>query len=992
MKIIHLQSRFLLGLILIGLLTLQSFSDDEKSNKVPTTSRNFVKIDEIVIRNTDKPNIDQWHNYCRTTTLMIADKVYCPAEFNHWYRNLNDEYKPEKFKLWLYDIKQDKWSVELETKEIDARQNISMFNCDGNLLIYGGWLDLHGYAGFKLFKCFNDGSVYNTKDRTIKKLPTENAPSPRAYYSAVFSGEELIVFGGVNKNHEILNDGAIFNVKTWKWRKISSEGLFGSLAFQKAIWLQENSHWKYSNCMLVWGGTDTIKAVSSLQLLHKDKSGKDVIDNPKIDDYKIIPKGLVAIYQPDKNKWLVIEMMNYEESRGGGMSQYSLGRTGSALAQSGDFVIEWGGVDEEDKWKYQGRKLDLKTFEFCSMTKENQPPARIEHELIPFQEADKTGKICNKVLVAFGDQHVKGGCATGWRSYTCGVYNVDIDSWEKKMFCPFTNFESAKYEYCAWDKDKIFHSGTQTVVYNIKDDIADCRFGNGFKSDMSRYFDLKYVAKREYLEKSRQVTDYYFTDFNRAGYLDYQGRCQLYKLTIPDDYDAKKEKLEFQRVGTVKQSLDHVRIYDSKKYAVGFDINSIYYTDETELPRCKSCGFVLNKETGEIYDIPVYENSLARQSASIVLSDDKLYIIGGMHENPMYYNEYSWDNSDARVENLPAKGYIDISYTECKMPMKTRKRLYPDYPFLNDMYIFDLNNKSWSQQYFPKNIKSRKFAGVFADDDIIYIIGGKREKVHDNMPEIPKSLFPWEDKDYFVKNGFCYDTKRNEYFNIDEIIAEYGDKYIEPGTTYKVFNSNIIAINTDVGFDQNKNNHLLQRYNFETRKWEKKYLPENKWKEGQHVRKAVNCDNGLYLLISDDDETYEIYKLTDDFNIVEVEQFRKELENIRFYLELRDKNYSYMNIHVKDSFVVCNFILGAETTDENKCNTKGIVFDLQTGKATKVNGFPVFDDDNDIYDHVYNPFLDINTVMQIQDRFEAKDYKKYGDNVSIILSIYNASK
>jgi hypothetical protein len=65
--------------------------------------------------------------------------------------------------------------------------------------------------------CYDDGASYDLKADKWEKLP--KAPiEPRFAHSAVWTGKEMIIWGGKGEN-KLYADGASYNPKTRKWKK-----------------------------------------------------------------------------------------------------------------------------------------------------------------------------------------------------------------------------------------------------------------------------------------------------------------------------------------------------------------------------------------------------------------------------------------------------------------------------------------------------------------------------------------------------------------------------------------------------------------------------------------------------------------------------------------------------------------------------------------------------------------------------------------------------
>lgn len=102
------------------------------------------------------------------------------------------------------------------------------------------------------------GGRYNPRTDSWQHTSLENAPSPRTGHTAVWTDTEMIVWGGHNYDSEILegvipisgtefNTGGRYNPATNTWTPISTRGAPSRRFDHVAVWTGEK--------MLVWGGT-----------------------------------------------------------------------------------------------------------------------------------------------------------------------------------------------------------------------------------------------------------------------------------------------------------------------------------------------------------------------------------------------------------------------------------------------------------------------------------------------------------------------------------------------------------------------------------------------------------------------------------------------------------------------------------------------------------------------------------------------------------------
>lgn len=91
----------------------------------------------------------------------------------------------------------------------------------------------------------NDGARYNPASNTWTAVTTVGAPSARYFHGAVWTGTEMIVWGGSNGS-TYLNDGARYNPVSNSWTAITVTGAPAARSNPMPVWTGSE--------MLVWGG------------------------------------------------------------------------------------------------------------------------------------------------------------------------------------------------------------------------------------------------------------------------------------------------------------------------------------------------------------------------------------------------------------------------------------------------------------------------------------------------------------------------------------------------------------------------------------------------------------------------------------------------------------------------------------------------------------------------------------------------------------------
>lgn len=102
----------------------------------------------------------------------------------------------------------------------------------------------------------NTGGIYNPATDTWTSITTDNAPSAREMHSAIWTGEEMIIWGGCPSINcsQVFNNGGKYNPETDTWIPLPSEAALTPRHFHQAIWT--------GNRMILWGGTSDYQGIS----------------------------------------------------------------------------------------------------------------------------------------------------------------------------------------------------------------------------------------------------------------------------------------------------------------------------------------------------------------------------------------------------------------------------------------------------------------------------------------------------------------------------------------------------------------------------------------------------------------------------------------------------------------------------------------------------------------------------------------------------------
>ncbi|MBF0443427.1 MAG: hypothetical protein HQK54_16085 [Oligoflexales bacterium] len=212
--------------------------------------------------------------------------VWTGSEFIYWGGIVNNSEKPSE-EGERYNLKKKKWVMISDEDAPSARSGHSAIWSGDRMILWGGM----GESSY-----LSDGAAYSPKKdewEPIGNIDFEFAP--RAYHVSLFTGREMLIWGGADENN-YFNSGARYDLEKNLWRPMNLEGAPSPRVGSTAIWTGSK--------MIIWGG--------------KDKDGNYLADG--------------AIYDPKIDKWEDISLMNAPT-----------GREAHSAIWDGKNMIIWGG-------------------------------------------------------------------------------------------------------------------------------------------------------------------------------------------------------------------------------------------------------------------------------------------------------------------------------------------------------------------------------------------------------------------------------------------------------------------------------------------------------------------------------------------------------------------------------------------------------------------------------------------------------------------------
>jgi outer membrane protein assembly factor BamB/N-acetylneuraminic acid mutarotase len=253
-----------------------------------------------------------------------------------------------------YNPTTDSWAATNTTNAPSARQQHTAVWTGTEMIIWGG-----AFA----FPPAKTGGRYNPSTDTWMATNTINAPDGRYWHTAVWTGNRMIIWGG--NNGAFLNSGGRYNPVTNSWTATSTFNLPAARGFHTAVWTGSE--------MIVWGGTDNYN--------YWNTGGR---------------------YNPTTNSWTAISTTNAPD-----------GRYWHTAVWTGSQMIIWGGVDADGSYLNTGGRYNPSIDGWTATTTTVAPRGRDFHTTV------WTGS----------EMIIWGGENNGSNYNTGGRYNPGTDRW-----------------------------------------------------------------------------------------------------------------------------------------------------------------------------------------------------------------------------------------------------------------------------------------------------------------------------------------------------------------------------------------------------------------------------------------------------------------------------------------------------------------------------------------------------------------------------------
>src|SRR5438874_1986800 len=288
----------------------------------------------------------------------------------------------------------------------DARASYTAVWTGSEMIVWGGLGPIP----------LNTGGRYNPSTDSWVATTTTNAPAVRSYHTAVWTGNEMIVWGGLNDDN-LLNSGGRYNRITDSWIPTTITNAPDARYLHTAVWT--------GNEMIVWGGlndnllnsggrynprtdnwvaTTTTNGPGARSGHTAEWTGTEMIVWGAQDgepQFHALDTG--GKYGPATDTWTATSTTDAPD-----------GRAVHTAAWTGSEMIVWGGIDENLLVLNTGGKYNPTSDSWTPTTTVNAPAARYQHTAL------WTG---NEMISWGGGDEARNFFDTG------GRYDPDTDTW-----------------------------------------------------------------------------------------------------------------------------------------------------------------------------------------------------------------------------------------------------------------------------------------------------------------------------------------------------------------------------------------------------------------------------------------------------------------------------------------------------------------------------------------------------------------------------------
>jgi N-acetylneuraminic acid mutarotase len=331
----------------------------------------------------------------------------------------------------------DTWTPTSLTNAPSARDSHTAVWTGSEMIIWGGW---NGPV-------LNTGGRYDPATDSWTATSTAGVPAARSTHTVVWTGSEMIVWGGFISNYS--NTGGRYNPVTDSWTATSTTNAPAARGFHRAVWtgsemiiwggydghLQVNTGGRYDPSTDNWTATSTTNSPDAREQHTVVWSGSEMIVWGGSGFLGSLNTG--GRYNPSTNSWTATSTTNAPSSR----SDHTAVWTGTQM-------IVWGGSGFPDS-AYTGGRYDPNTDSWIATSTTGAPAGRQTH----------TAVWTGTQMIVWGGENSTNDFNSG------GRYNPGTDSWTTTSTA--STPAARHYHTAVWTGSEMIVWGGETFNFTL---------------------------------------------------------------------------------------------------------------------------------------------------------------------------------------------------------------------------------------------------------------------------------------------------------------------------------------------------------------------------------------------------------------------------------------------------------------------------------------------------------------------------------------------
>ncbi|MBQ0928985.1 Kelch repeat-containing protein [Ideonella alba] len=268
----------------------------------------------------------------------------------------------------LYDPGTDTWrQTSAVNAPVEGASWAATVWTGQELIVWGGMGGMTGNA-------LAAGARYNPKTDTWVRLPASPLTA-RAYVPAVWTGQEMVIWSGYNVGiGQLYGDGARYNPSTNQWTGMATANAPDATYWNTSVWTGQE--------MLVWGG---VMGGADVRAYNPATNSWRIGSGTGMPSWRYMhgavwtgtemmvhggwpSNGASGLYNPVTDSWRTASSVGMQP-----------GTQAGTLVWTGTEALAWGGLDDNFGFRADGGRYDPATDTWRPMTTNNVPSMRGLH-------------------------------------------------------------------------------------------------------------------------------------------------------------------------------------------------------------------------------------------------------------------------------------------------------------------------------------------------------------------------------------------------------------------------------------------------------------------------------------------------------------------------------------------------------------------------------------------------------------------------------------